>query len=161
MRPAAALVARAPAAIMAVSVAVIAGAYAFEYIGGLAPCELCLAERAPWGVAIMLAGVAHIMDGRARRWLVGACAVVLLAGAGLAFYHVGVEQGWFAGPTACTGGAAGAQTLEQLRQQLAQTQLIRCDEVQWSLFGISLAGYNVILSAALALFAAVAVKEAR
>ncbi len=153
------LASRAPAVILVVSVAVLAGAFAFQFLGGLAPCELCLAERGPWGVAIMLAGVAQLMLGGARRWLLWACAAVLAAGAALAFYHVGVEQGWFAGPTACTGGATGAQTLDQLRRQLARTQLIRCDEVQWTLFGISLAGYNVLISAALAVFAAAAARR--
>ncbi len=154
-----ALLARAPATILAVALVVLGGAYAFEYLGGLVPCELCLAERAPWGVAVMLAGLAHILLGGARRWLLWACAVVLAGGAALAFYHVGVEQGWFAGPTACTGGATGATTLEGLRKQLEATQLVRCDEVQWTLFGVSLAGYNVLISAALAVFAALGARR--
>jgi disulfide bond formation protein DsbB len=154
-----AFAARAPLAILAASMAVLAGAYGFEYLGGLAPCELCLFQRIPYAVAIVLSGAAQFVPPAVRRWLVGGCALAFAAGLGLAAYHVGVEQGAFAGPTACTGGDTGAATVEALRRQLEATQLIRCDEVQWTLFGVSLAGYNVLISAALAAFALFAARR--
>jgi disulfide bond formation protein DsbB len=73
-------------------------------------------------------------------------AAVFVAGSGLAFYHVGVEQHWFVGPTACSGAATDADTLEALKAQILHQQPVRCDEPAWSLAGISLAGWNLLAS---------------
>src|SRR5208282_193015 len=115
--------------------------------GGLTPCELCLLERWPWRVAIAVA---------AASWLIGErlalpipailLAIVFLVGAGIGFYHVGVEQHWFLGPTACTADGGPAASIDALRAQLLGKQAVMCDEVQWSLFGISLAGWNFLAS---------------
>ncbi len=74
----------------------------------------------------------------------------LPSAAALAFYHVGVEQHWFAGPSACTAAAGTPTTLEALKAQLLHQQPVRCDEPAWSLFGISLAGWNLLASLAMA-----------
>src|SRR5665213_636179 len=137
------------------SAAVIGGALLFQYVGGLAPCELCLLERWPYYIGMPLA-VLVILAGGQRNLLIGGSALVMLlflAGSGLAFYHVGVEQHWFAGPTACTGGSTGAKSLEDLRAQLMATQPVRCDEPQWTLFGVSLAGFNLLASLVLMVLA--------
>jgi len=145
------------------SVAVIAGALLFQYVGGLAPCELCLYERWPYYVALPVAlPMLHgpVTRGDAR----GAAAILLLvfsASVVLAFYHVGVEQHWFAGPTACTGGSTGAKSLEDLRAQLMATKPVRCDEPQWTLFGVSLAGFNLLASLGLMVLAILALRDAR
>jgi disulfide bond formation protein DsbB len=77
-----------------------------------------------------------------------------LAGAGIALYHVGVEQQWWPGTSGCGAGAlSGAAGLDSLREQIESAPIVRCSDVPWSLFGISMAGYNALLSAALALFA--------
>jgi disulfide bond formation protein DsbB len=145
------------------SAAVIGGALLFQYVGGLAPCELCLLERWPYYIGMPLA-VLVILAGGQRNLLIGGSALVMLlflAGSGLAFYHVGVEQHWFAGPTACTGGSTGAKSLEDLRAQLMATKPVRCDEPQWTLFGVSLAGFNLLASLVLMVLAILALRDAR
>ena len=146
---------RAAAAIVfAGSVATLGGAFAFQYLGGLAPCELCLMQRWPYAAAIAAAVLAFApMHGAAaQRALLGVAGVAFVIGVGLAGWHVGVEQHWIAGPDACSGGPQGAATIEELRRQLMAQEVVRCDEVPWSLFGISLAGFNFLISAALAVF---------
>ncbi|HVH78402.1 MAG TPA: disulfide bond formation protein B [Stellaceae bacterium] len=135
---------------------VLGSALLSQYWGGLAPCELCLLERWPWFAAIMI-GVASWLLGDRLTLPVPAIllAIVFIVSAGLAFYHVGVEQHWFRGPIACTGSpGAGAQTLDDLRRQLLAAQPVMCDQVQWSLFGISLAGFNLLGSLVMAAFCA-------
>ncbi|HWK43551.1 MAG TPA: disulfide bond formation protein B [Stellaceae bacterium] len=136
------------------SMALIAGALAFQYIGGLSPCELCLAERWPYYVAIFVSAVVVALRRPAiERVARGFFALLFLASAGLAFYHVGVEQHWFAGPTACTASGAGATTLEALKAQLMAQPVVRCDVPQWTLVGVSLAGWNLVASLVLAALA--------
>ncbi len=141
-----------PALIALASIAVLGTALASQYLGGLAPCELCIAQRWPY-VFTIAAGLAAwaVPGGRAaRRWLVGACAIAFAIGGAIAVYHAGVEYGWFAGPTACSGAATTADTIEELRRQLLAQPVVRCDEPAWTLFGVSMAGYNAVASAALA-----------
>jgi disulfide bond formation protein DsbB len=90
-------------------------------------------------------------------------ALAFLVGTGIGVFHVGVEQHWWEGTAACTGSVAtgGAKTVEALRQQILSSDVVRCDRVPWSLFGVSLAGYNVLISLALELFAAWAAYGAR
>ena len=143
------------------SVAVIGGALLFQYVGGLTPCELCLTERWPYYIGIPVT-LAALWSGGRRPLTLGLIAVVLLLFAGssvLAFYHVGVEQHWFQGPTACTGSSGAAQTLEELRAQLMAQQPVRCDEPQWTLFGVSLAGFNLLASVVLAVLSFAALRD--
>lgn len=147
--------ANAPLLMLIASVAILGTALASQHLGGLAPCALCHYQRWPY-VAVIIASLAALVFPRgiaARRVLVGLCGIVFMAGASIAFYHVGVEQGWFQGPAACGGGATAATTVEELRRQLLAAPIVRCDEVAWSMFGISMAGYNVIASVLLAGFA--------
>jgi disulfide bond formation protein DsbB len=142
------------------SVVVLGAALLSQYWGGLEPCELCLLERWPWWVAIAVAAAA---------WLIGArlalpvpailLGVVFLAGTGIAFYHVGVELHWFAGPSACTASGDAAASVDALRAQLLGKQPVMCDQVQWALFGISLAGWNLLASMAMAGFCAMTVRR--
>jgi disulfide bond formation protein DsbB len=144
------------------SAAVIAGALLFQYVGGLAPCELCLYERWPYYAAMPLAAVLLPLA-RRRKAAVGGgllLAAVFAGSAALGFYHVGVEQHWFAGPAACTGAGKTANTIEQLRAQLLHQQPVQCDQPQWALFGVTLAGWNLLASMALALVALEAVRAA-
>jgi disulfide bond formation protein DsbB len=139
--------------ILAASAAVLGGALLFEHVGGLSPCTLCLYERWPYKVAIALSLVALTTGARpATRWIVVLCAGLFAAGVFLAFYHVGVEQHWFAGPSACTANDAPADSVEALKAQIMGKKPVRCDEVPWALFGVSLAGWNLLASAALALY---------
>ncbi len=139
----------APAFILAASVIVLGSAMASQYWGGLTPCKLCIWQRWPYVATIVLSILAVTLFCRAgaRRVLTGLCAIAFAIGGGIAVYHTGVEQGWFPGPTSCSGDATmAAQTIEELRRLLLAQPVARCDEIQWSLLGISMAGYNAIIS---------------
>ncbi len=149
-----------PSALIALaSIAVLGTALASQYLGGLAPCELCIYQRWPYVFTIAAGLVASAMPRSTapRRWLVASCAVAFAIGAAIAVYHAGVEYGWFAGPGACSGAATAATTIEELRRQLLAQPVTRCDEPAWVLFGVSMAGYNAAVSAVLAGASALAV----
>lgn len=144
-----------PAAIVAASVAVLGAAFAFQYLGGLAPCPLCIWQRWPYAVTIALGVLALALSGRANPApFVALAGLTFLAGAGIAGFHVGVEQGWWAGLETCAGGGPiGGRSLADVLQGAQAPAGPRCDEVPWSLFGISMAGYNLIVSLGLAALA--------
>jgi disulfide bond formation protein DsbB len=141
-----------PLAILAVSTASLVAAYTSQYVFGQEPCILCLYQRVPYVVTGVLAVLALGLPagGAARMVLVTLCGLVFLAGGGLAFYHVGVEQHWWASVASCGGTLDKELSIEGLNALLATPQLKPCDRVDWSLFGISLAGFNAALSLALA-----------
>ena len=143
------------------SAAIVGTALGSQYVGGLQPCELCLAERWPYYAVIVITLLALGLRARWYRrpamWLV----VLLFAGSAcLAAYHVGVEQHWIAGPTACTGGLGNVSSPEQLLKMLQARQPVQCDVVQWSIFGVSLAGLNLIASLLLLVFSFLAARRA-
>jgi disulfide bond formation protein DsbB len=132
---------------MAASAALLLGAYLSQYVGGLAPCPLCLLQRYPHFAVVGLGLMAAILDGRSRMALLSLCGVSLLVTTGYGVYHVGVEQGWFA--SSCAAPMTSG-TIEDIRAQIMDAPLTRCDEVPWSLVGVSLAGWNAIVSFAAA-----------
>jgi len=137
--------------VLVASVIVLGSAFLSQYWGGLAPCELCLLQRWPWAAAIAISLVALTAGNRpALPWVALTLALVFALGAAFAFYHVGVEQHWFAGPSACTASANGATTLEEMKRQILGTAPVLCDRVQWSLIGVSLAGWNLLASLGMA-----------
>ena len=132
----------------------LAGAYGFQYLGDLQPCVLCLYQRVPHAVVIVLALAAILLSPRPiTGWLIGAAGLAMVVGAGIAGFHVGVEQHWWEGTAEC-GSTGAADTIEALRAQLLAQPVVRCDEVPWSLFNVSMAGYNFAFSNALAIVAA-------
>ena len=138
---------RFPIFVLVVSAAVLGSAFVSQYWGGLAPCELCLLQRWPWTAAIVISLIAIIVASRsALRWVALLLAMVFAVGSALALYHVGVEKHWFAGPDACTGAATAADTVEALKARILGQMPVRCDEPTWSLWGISLAGWNLLAS---------------
>ncbi len=140
-----------PAAILVASAAVLGAAFAFQYIGGYQPCILCLYQRWPYAVTIALAGVALIVAGRkAAGWAALASSLAFVTGAGIGAFHVGVEQGWWQGTASCGASLDLDASAEEIGKALLAAPVVRCEDVQWSLFGISMAGYNVLLSLALA-----------
>jgi disulfide bond formation protein DsbB len=145
---------RSPAIMLFIgSSALLAGAYGFQYFGDLQPCVLCLYQRVPHAVVLVLAPVAMIAaPRRAAAWAIGGAGLAVLVGAGIAGFHVGVEQHWWQGTAECGATVAG-DTVAALRAQLLTQPVVRCDEVPWSLFNVSMAGYNLAFSAALAIFA--------
>lgn len=138
------------------SVALLGGAFAFQYIGGLAPCQLCLWQRWPHAAAILIGIIALATGWRGLAWL-GALAA--LATAGIGIFHVGVEQRWWEGLATCTAGSiAGISTADLLNPSVDVAPVVRCDEIAWAMLGISMAGWNVLVSLGLAV---VWVKAAR
>ena len=140
------------------SAAILGLALASQYWGGLYPCVLCLYQRIPYWVTIATGALAAalIAAGRPRLGvaLIAGCALAFVAGSGIAAHHIGVEQGWWQGSTACTGVRAGqAANVEELRRLLEQAPVVRCDEPAFTLFGVSMAGYNFVASFVLAAFA--------
>ena len=147
--------------ILVASVAALAGAFYAQYVAGLEPCPLCLYQRYPYGATIVLGGLAAATAGRWPVLFLALAGIVLAGEAGLAAYHVGVEQGWFEGLAACTGAAGETPaTLAELKAQLLAAPPPRCDVVPWSLFGVSMAGYNVIYAAVLAVIGGAAARLA-
>jgi disulfide bond formation protein DsbB len=133
--------------VLMVSAIVLGTALLSQYWGGLAPCELCLMQRWPWTVAIVISLVVVLVGERAGlAWVPLLLGLVFAVSVVMAFYHVGVEQHWFAGPTACTASEGGAMTLEQMKQQILGTAPVLCDRPAWTLFGVSLAGWNLLAS---------------
>jgi disulfide bond formation protein DsbB len=136
------------AAFLAVlGIALLLGAFGFEYLGGIKPCHLCLGQRLPWPIMTVVAGTAMLgLQRGSPGWLAPAAfaAAVLIAvwSTYLAGFHAGVEWKWWPGPPSCTGtGLAAARGVS-----FDPGQIIKCDEIAWSLFGLSLAGYNFIFS---------------
>ena len=143
--------ARFPVVVLAASAVVLGGAFISQYWGGLAPCELCLLQRWPWAAAIAISLVAIVVDSRLLLpWVASLLAAVFAVGSALAFYHVGVEKHWFAGPSACTGAATAADTVEALKARILGQMPVRCDQPAWALWGISLAGWNLLASLVMA-----------
>ncbi len=145
-----------PFGILAASVGALATAYTAQYAFGLEPCILCLYQRVPYALAGVLGlGALLLPNGekeeQARAWAVAACGLVFLTGAGIAFYHVGVEQHWWVS-AACgvSGGSEVPKTVEDLRQMLTEKPPKACDDVDWTLFGLTMATYNIGASLALA-----------
>jgi disulfide bond formation protein DsbB len=151
--------AAAALAIFALSAATLLGAWYFEYVLKLPPCPLCLEERLPYHIVIPLSLLMAIAAlARAPRALitVGFLAIVaaMLCGAALGAYHAGVEWRWWPGPTDCSGPVTDFTAKGPLLNQLQSIRVVRCDEAAWRFIGISLAGYNVLVSLLLAAIAA-------
>jgi disulfide bond formation protein DsbB len=144
----------------AASAIALIAALGSQHLGGLAPCKLCIWQRVPHGIVIVigLGALLWFRGPRERLALTWLAFLVLAAGTGIAMYHTGVEQQWIAGPSSCTGLGAlnSATTIEELRAQLLAAPVVRCDEIPWSLFGVSIAGWNAIASLVLTVICAVA-----
>lgn len=130
-------------------VALLAGAYSFQYLGGLYPCEMCWWQRYPHIFAILPAAAAFFAGQPAQRVLTIIAALSILASGLIGFYHAGVEYGIFQGVTSCTVIASGSP--EDFVKSLLEAPLVRCDVAPWTLFGVSLAGFNFLISTAGAL----------
>jgi disulfide bond formation protein DsbB len=139
--------------------ATILGAYFFQYVLGLRPCPLCLEQRIAYYVSIPLAIVVAVMAGRdaPRSVVVAGLSVIALAmlfNSGLALFHAGVEWKWWPGPQECSGPSTDLSAGGDLLSSLTNLTIVRCDEAAWRFLGLSLAGYNVLISLALAAIAA-------
>lgn len=132
------------------SAGMLAGAFAFQYLGGYIPCDLCLWQRWPHAAAVA-AGILALLIPPRMLWRFLGLASALTA-SGLGVFHTGVERGWWTGPTTCSGqGDIGALSPDDLLNQILAAPVVRCTEVTWSLLGLSMASWNAIISLGLAL----------
>ena len=136
--------------VLAGSAALLGGALAFQYWGGMPPCELCIWQR--WAHVGAL-GLALLALALPRRLLLVLAVLGLWAGVGIALFHVGVEQEWWQGLASCGGGGSGAGSVDDLMAQIEAAPIVRCGDVAWSMFGLSMAAWNAVISLGLGLLA--------
>lgn len=129
------------------SAALLLGAFAFQYIGGMAPCTLCIWQRWPHGAAVVIGVLALVVGGRYWAYL-GALAAASTAA--IALFHTGVERGWWDGLASCSAGSIkGLSVTELLDPSASVAAPIRCDAVPWEMFSLSMASWNFVISGAL------------
>ena len=131
----------------------LSGAYAFQYVPrafglphGLFPCEMCWWQRYPHFLAVALALLAFVIPVRFRRSAVLLAALAILVSGLIGVFHAGVEYHWWEGLTRCTASGALSGSPGDMLRDLMATPLIRCDTAQWTLWGVSLAGWNALFS---------------
>jgi disulfide bond formation protein DsbB len=148
------------------SAAMLAGAHAFETFGGLAPCELCLKQRDVYWTALSVGVIGFILGYVRLAWAQRAAdallTLIFLVGMGLAAYHAGVEWKWWPGPASCTGGGHHIDA-SQLAAFMsgAKSSVPQCDQAAWRMFGVSMAGYNAVISLGLVVLSAIAARKDR
>jgi disulfide bond formation protein DsbB len=138
------------------SSSLLAGAYGFQYIGGYEPCALCWPQRYAHMAILALSGGGLLFKNAATimGWATALALDVSIIAAG---YHTGVEQKWWKGPDTCTStGLDHEADMESLFDSMMETSPVLCDEIAWEMFGISMAGYNLLISFAVGLFVALA-----
>jgi disulfide bond formation protein DsbB len=150
--------AAAALAIFVLSAATLLGAWYFELVLKLPPCPLCLEQRLPYHVVIplsLLTAIAALVRAPSKLVVVGFLVICIaaLCGAALGAYHSGVEWRWWPGPADCSGPIGDFKANGPLLDQLQSVQVVRCDEAAWRFLGLSLAGYNVLISLVLAALA--------
>ncbi len=129
----------------------LGGALVSQYVFGLYPCEMCYWQRWPHWAALALGGIAVLSVRRVQGLAVGmaALAAIAIAASGLiGGFHAGVEYGWWEGLTSCATSVPAGATTDDVLNSIMAAPLVRCDAAPWSMFGISLAGYNFLLSLA-------------
>ncbi len=129
------------------SAALLAGALASQVLWGLAPCPLCIWQRWPHVAAALLGLAIAVVP---RRILAALGALAALTSAGIALYHVGIEQRWWQGPDSCVAPDISGLSPAELLDRILAAPVVRCDDIAWSFAGISMAGWNGLLSLALA-----------
>ena len=136
------------------SALLLGGAFAFQHLGGMAPCKLCLWQRWPHAVAVLIGLLALARGGRLLP-LLGMLAA--LSSAAIAGYHTGVERGWLQGPSSCSGDGFG--TSADLLRLDGPLGVVMCDQVVWQFLGLSMASWNMLASLALAILWAKAARR--
>ena len=129
------------------SALMLAAAFGFQHLGELPPCKMCIWQRWPHAAAVVVGLVGALV---VHRYLAYAGALAALATSGIGFYHAGVEQDWWEGPSTCTSAPVGDLSVKDLLNQILEAPLVRCDEIPWELFGLSMAGWNAVVSLGLA-----------
>jgi disulfide bond formation protein DsbB len=145
--------------LLVIATATIAGAWFFQLALDIQPCPMCLEERYAYYLIIPLSVLVAVGagNGAPRMLLLAGLVIIALAALGnsvFGAYHAGVEWKFWQGPTDCTGPVVDFRKAGNLLEQLDKVKVIRCDEVQWRFLGVSLAGYNALISALMAAIAA-------
>ena len=123
------------------------GALGFQYIGELAPCAMCYWQRYGHVAALGIAWLAlWPMPPSIRRAVLTLAGLALLVTAGIALYHVGVEWQWWPGPQSCTTGVGFGGTIDELKKRIMGTPIVRCDAIVWQMWGLTMAGWNGVIS---------------
>ena len=135
----------------ALSASLYAGALWFQHVGGMMPCSLCLWQRWPHIIIVLLAVIALFV--RLPHLVLMAIAITAATSFILAAYHTGVEWQLWSGPSGCTASLASSGDLTSLTDSLLATPVVRCDEVAWSFLGLSMAGWNSLFSLDICLIA--------
>ena len=128
------------------SLAMLLGAWAFQHIGGLAPCKMCIWQRWPHGIAALIGPVALVAGGALAVLLPLAGMAAALTTAGIGVFHAGVERGFWEGPASCSAGSIEGLSTSQLMDQIMAAPLVRCDEIAWQFLGLSMASWNALIS---------------
>ncbi len=130
------------------SAVLLLAALGFQYLGGMAPCALCIWQRWPHLASVLAGGGMLLLPGAV--WVIAGSAGAAASGA-IGIYHTGVEQGWWQGPSACSaGGDIGALSTDELMARIMAAPVVRCDEVPWEMLGLSMASWNAVASFGLA-----------
>ncbi|PWR02323.1 disulfide bond formation protein B [Meridianimarinicoccus roseus] len=134
------------------SAAMLLGAWSFQYLGGLPPCPICIWQRWPHAFAVILALLIGSLPLRLHRAVIALGALAATTTAAFGIYHTGIERGWWPGPDSCTGRGSGLGGLSgaDLLSTDAPVNLVMCDEVVWSMLGLSMASWNAVISLFLA-----------
>lgn len=160
---------RWPVIAFLVSAALLGGAYSFQYIGGLAPCQMCYwqrhAHKAVLGASVLAMIAASVKASvKLRRALLGLITLCFIASFAIAFWHVGVEFKWWEGPKTClvtaqdTGGFDPSSILDALNEPMSAPA---CSDIVWSMLGLSMAGWNALISGLAAIVSALAVLKSK
>ncbi len=150
---------KAALAVLVLSLATICGAWGFQLIGGYLPCPLCLQQRMAYYAVIPLAGLAIVLARRSAgpaALILILCALAMIANAGIGIYQAGAEWGFWPGPQACAGGGGLSGGLPDLDNAV----VVRCDEAQLRILGLSFAGWNVVISLTIATLAIIGARLA-
>ena len=140
------------------SLGLLIGALLFQYVGDMAPCKMCYWQRYPHVGAIVIAGII-LITGIGVFAVLGLLSALITAGIG--GFHAGVEQGWGEGPQSCTSASIDNLSTEELLAQIMSAPMVRCDEIPWQMFGLSMAGWNMVVSICLAVLWTIAIKQQR
>lgn len=147
--------------IMLASAGLLAAAFFFQYVMGLQPCVLCIYQRIPYAITFVLGLIGFCLalkmqSAKPAAFFIALCAPVFLIGMALGLYHTGVEQRWWVSALEACSSSTISLNSGDLKAQLEKTMAVRCDAIAWQMFGISMAGYNALISFALTLYSATA-----
>ena len=142
-----------------ISASLYAGALWFQYAGGLIPCSLCLWQRWPHFIIVLLAALSQFV--RMHRLVLTVIALTAASSVILATYHAGVEWRFWSGPGGCTASLTNSDDLTSLTDSLLATPVVRCDEVLWSFLGLSMAGWNSLFSLDICLIALISLSQGK